>query len=170
MVLMIGITLFEFYLAAVVVLEFLCGANRHLLEVKEALWDRNSTDIRFILKYSILCILVLSNTFLITPTKCTILLHCICLPCVFHMSQCYHHRWELCVICLKPHAVTQLLSMASTIVTSEILVWKVQLAFTEVTITYTVVDHRYCTTVLYVKNLKIYEKNLLYITATHRLT
>jgi len=40
MVLMIGITLFEFYLAAVVVLEFLCSANMHLLEVKEALWDQ----------------------------------------------------------------------------------------------------------------------------------
>jgi len=136
-------------------LEFLCNANRHLLEVKEALWDRNSTDILFILKYSIPCILILSNTFLITPTKCTILLHCIYSLCVLYMSWFYTIISENCVSFTLNHMML-----------SRCCLWFLQLLYRKYSykryslhlrkaITYTVVDHRCCTTVLCVKNLKI---------------
>lgn len=46
MVLMNGITLIVFYLTAVVVWNFSAVLTR-LLEVTEALWDQNSTDILF---------------------------------------------------------------------------------------------------------------------------
>jgi hypothetical protein len=83
-------------------------------------------------------------------------MHSIALLCIFivrlpHVLVLHHDQGELCVLYLKPHAVTRLLSMVSAIVPSEI-----QLAFTEVTIIYAVVDHRCWSTVLFVKNLKTY--------------
>ena len=56
---------------------------------------------------------MISNTSLITPTKCTTFfnyIHLLCFSCVL---RCYLHlhQEELCVLYLKPHTVTQLLSV-----------------------------------------------------------
>jgi hypothetical protein len=57
------------------------------------------------LNYSIPCFRMLSNTSLITPTKCTIFILYMYLLCFLYMFQCYvhHHQGEFCVLYLKPH-------------------------------------------------------------------
>ena len=46
---------------------------------------------------------LVSNTSLITPTKCTTFIHYIYLPCLIYTFRCYvqHHHGELCVLYLS---------------------------------------------------------------------
>jgi len=68
--------------------------------------DRPNAHIWFWI-YSILCILIFSNTSPIRSTKCTKFIHCIHLLCFCYMFQCYlhHNQWELCPLIVQLHAV-----------------------------------------------------------------